>query len=258
MLKLIKYEFRKNLGLLIAMLCSIGALEAYFLISLSLEEETHLIISGWLLMMASGLAALLVFILAISSYSRELSQKSSYLIFMTPHSTLAIVASKMLYTVVLGVGLTFFLGALVALDMPLLMGYLDEWQGFLELMDELLHTQNLSIAGILFTGLFFMLLIFCQVLAQVGLAYLAITLSSTLLQNRKGKAFVSVLFFLVLAWAVSKLSNLWSDDMYLANMQLDTLSDAVRACLPWLLQAVAVLLVSLFGSAWLLERYVSL
>ena len=34
--------------------------------------------------------------------------------------------------------------------------------------------------------------------------------------------------------------------------------DALQACLPGLLQAIGVLLISVFGSAWLLDRYVSL
>ena len=39
---------------------------------------------------------------------------------------------------------------------------------------------------------------------------------------------------------------------------LDTLDGALQACLPGLLQAIGVLLISVFGSAWLLDRYVSL
>ena len=35
--KLIKYELRKNLGMLIAMLSTIGAVEIYFLLSLAAD-----------------------------------------------------------------------------------------------------------------------------------------------------------------------------------------------------------------------------
>ena len=110
--KLIKYELRKNLGMLIAMLSTIGAVEIYFLLSLAADKESHVVVSAFLMPIGCFLIALLVFILGVTSYSRELSQKSSYLLFMTPHSTLSIISSKVLYTVVLGVGFAALLGGL--------------------------------------------------------------------------------------------------------------------------------------------------
>ena len=257
MVKLIKYDIRKNAGLLLAMLATIFAVEGYFLISLALDKETHVAVSSSLMPVGCFLIALLVFILGVTSYSRELSQKSSYLIFMTPRSTLAIIASKVLYTVVLGVGFAGLLGGLLALDIPLLLDYFGEWKGFAQMLDSLLASQNMSLAGMIFTALFFALMVFCQVLSMVGVAYLAITLSSTLLQNRKGKGVVSVVFFLALTWGLSRLSGLWYDDPYFLE-GIETFRDAMKACLPQLAQSVAVLLASVFGSAWLLERYVSL
>lgn len=256
--KLIKYELRKNLGMLIAMLTSIGAVELYFLASLAMDKDTHVAVATVLMPIGCLLIALMVFILGVSSYSRELSQKSSYLIFMTPHSTLAIVASKVLYTVVLGVGFAALLGGLLVLDMPLVMDYFGEWRGFTMMLDNLLGMQSMSLAGFLFTALFFALTAFCHALSLVGLAYLSITLSATLLQNSKGRWVLSVAFFLLLAWLNTRLGSLWSYDVYSADTMLDTLDGALRACLPGLLQALGVLLVSVFGSAWLLDRYVSL
>ena len=121
--KLIKYELRKNLGMLIAMLSTIGAVEIYFLLSLAADKESHVAVSAILMPIGCFLIALLVFILGVTSYSRELSQKSSYLLFMTPHSTLSIISSKVLYTVVLGVGFAALLGGLLLLDIPLLLDY---------------------------------------------------------------------------------------------------------------------------------------
>lgn len=256
--KLIKYELRKNLGMLIAMLSTIGAVEAYFLLSLAADKETHVAVSAILMPIGCFLIALLVFILGVTSYSRELSQKSSYLVFMTPHSTLAIVSSKVLYTVVLGVGFAALLGGLLLLDIPLLLDYFGEWNGFARMLDDLMSTRNLSLAAFLFTALFFALTAFSQVLSMVGLSYLSITLSATLLQNRKGKWVLSVAFFLLLVWASGRLASLWGYDVSSVDRMLDTLDGVLQACLPSLLQSIGVLLVSVFGSAWLLDRYVSL
>ena len=256
--KLIKYELRKNLSMLIAMLSTIGAVEIYFLLSLAADKESHVAVSAILMPIGCFLIALLVFILGVTSYSRELSQKSSYLVFMTPHSTLSIISSKVLYTVVLGVGFAALLGGLLLLDIPLLLDYFGEWSGFAQMLDNLLGTRNLSLAAFLFTALFFALTAFCQVLSMVGLSYLSITLSATLLQNRKGKWVLSVAFFLLLAWLNSRLAALWGYDVNSIDRMLDTLDGALQACLPGLLQAIGVLLISVFGSAWLLDRYVSL
>ena len=45
MLKLIKYELRKNRPMLLGMLGAIAAAEIYFLLSLAFEWETHLVLS---------------------------------------------------------------------------------------------------------------------------------------------------------------------------------------------------------------------
>ena len=150
------------------------------------------------------------------------------------------------------------LGGLLLLDIPLLLDYFGEWSGFAQMLDNLLGTRNLSLAAFLFTALFFALTAFCQVLSMVGLSYLSITLSATLLQNRKGKWVLSVAFFLLLAWLNSRLAALWGYDVNSIDRMLDTLDGALQACLPGLLQAIGVLLISFFGSAWLLDRYVSL
>ena len=230
--KLIKYELRKNLGMLIAMLSTIGAVEIYFLLSLAADKESHVAVSAILMPIGCFLIALLVFILGVTSYSRELSQKSSYLLFMTPHSTLSIISSKVLYTVVLGVGFAALLGGLLLLDIPLLLDYFGEWSGFAQMLDNLLGTRDLSLAAFLFTALFFALTAFCQVLSMVGLSYLSITLSATLLQNRKGKWVLSVAFFLLLAWLNSRLAALWGYDVNSIDRMLDTLDGALQACLP--------------------------
>ena len=55
-----------------------------------------------------------------------------------------------------------------------------------------------------------------------------------------------------------RLAALWGYDVNSIDRMLDTLDGALQACLPGLLQAIGVLLISVFGSAWLLDRYVSL
>ena len=104
MFKLIKYEYRKNRTLLLTILGIIAVLEVYFLVSAHLAQkyamidmfsettqraEVNLAVSISLLVAASFGTALAVFIMGVAGYSRELNQRTSYLIFMTPQSTLS-------------------------------------------------------------------------------------------------------------------------------------------------------------------------
>ena len=254
MFKLIKYEIRKNRAPLLIVLTAIAAMEIYFLCSLVADSEINVVISTSLLPFAFFLVALTVFIMGVSAYSRELRQKSSYLVFMTPHGTLAIVASKILFTVVIGLFFSALLAALLAMDVPLLSDYFGEWRGFYELFNAFMQNNGLNLQTLLLTAAYFALSVFLQLVSTVGVAYLAITLSATLLQNKKGKGLVSFVLFVVILYALGYLSALYSG----ALTDPQTAPDLLRALSPVLLQNIAVLLGSLFGCAWMLKRAVSL
>ena len=100
MLKLVKYELRKNRTALLVLLAIAAALEAYFLISIAREASEDVYTAIALLTLLFACVSFAVFILGVSSYSGELKRKSSYLIFMTPNSALAVVISKLLFTLV--------------------------------------------------------------------------------------------------------------------------------------------------------------
>jgi len=255
-LKLIKYEMRKNRNLLLGMLGTIAAAELYFLLSLFFEWETHLVLSAAIMPFGCFLIALLVFILGVTSYSRELGQKSSYLIFMTPHSATAIIASKLLFTLVLGVGFAALLGGLLAMDMPLLLNYFGEWEGYAILLDMLLQDTGLSVAALLMTVLFFALVVFSEVVSILGAAYLSITLSHTLLHSRRGRGLVTLVFFLLLSWLLSYLGTKLIDEDLILTME--TTREVYAALFPMVALNLGALLVSLFGSGWLLKKYVTL
>ena len=99
MLKLVKYELRKNrtgaVGAAGGDRRHRGLLPHQHR---ALEADTDVIVSLSLLTFAMAASSLAVFIFGVSSYSGELKRKSSYLIFMTPNSTLAVIVSKLLFT----------------------------------------------------------------------------------------------------------------------------------------------------------------
>ncbi len=272
MLKLIRYEFRKNRTLLLVVLGVIAALEAYFLFRAhasarlnainNLSEaansaEVHLIVAMSLLVFASFGTALAVFIMGVAGYSRELNQKTSYLVFMTPQSTLSIVGAKLLFTLITGVGFAGLLAAFAALDFPMMLDSLGrEWVGYYNMLDWFMTENDLNLTGALMTIAFFVCVVFLSIIATVSIAYLAITLSATFMRGRKGHALVSVLLFLLLSWGNSRLTSLFFNaDSYLS------LSDAaglMRVLTPQLLLDAAILALSVLACAWMLKKRVDL
>ena len=277
MLKLIKYELRKNRALLLVILGVIIALEGYFLVSAhmtgSLKEalsqrwtqeafdasnkaEGNLVASMALLVVASFGTALAVFIMGVAGYSRELNQKSSYLIFMTPKSTTSIIGSKLLFTLLTGVVFATLLVCLAAVDFPMMLNSLgEEWEGYYNLLDWFMAENDMSLAGILLTVVFYVGVVFLSIVSTVSIAYLAITLSATFMRGKKGHALVSILLFIALVTANSRLSNFFLNNR---TYEFEKAVDLLGALWPQILQDVGVIAVSLFACAWMLKRRVDL
>ena len=75
------------------------------------ENLNYTSLFGGLLIIAASVSYFIVFIFGVITYYRELSSKSSYLIFMTPNSSLSIITSKLLYTLIIGIGISaIFIG----------------------------------------------------------------------------------------------------------------------------------------------------
>ncbi|HIU33316.1 MAG TPA: hypothetical protein IAB02_02010 [Candidatus Pullichristensenella excrementigallinarum] len=255
MVKLVKYEFRKKRAALLVILGIILALEAYFLGSLIAEKDEHIVAAFVLIAISVLGVAISVFALGVSSYSQELRQKSSYLVFMTPNSTLGIVASKYLFTFFLGLLFAVLMGILTGLNYSLLHDYFGTLDGLYFTFDLLLTQSGLpEIGAILLRALFFFLSFFLELLSIVGVAYLSITLSATLLQNKRGKGLVSFLLFALISYGLNRLYRVWQSN----EIDVVTMAQTIRALLPAILQNGIVLVLTMLGCAWMLDRRLSL
>ena len=254
MLKLIKYEVRKSRVALGILLAAIIALEAYYLISLQADSTGNVITSAVLLTVSGFAAAIAVFAVGISSYSNELKQKTSYLIFLTPNTSLAIMAAKTLFTLFAAIVFGSLLCGLCVLDLKLLMEHYDEMTSFYEMIDSFLKTQDINLSQ------FYLLIGFTaanaliQVVGYLVVAYFAVTFSATVMQQKKGRGFVTVVVYLAILFALNRLASLWVRDVG----EFENIRQLVRALVPNGIQNVIVILLSLFGSAWLLDKKVSL
>ena len=150
MLKLLKYEFRKAQSAFLTLLGLTAALELYFLYALYQRKEDHMAISMVLLVLCAYAVAIFVFVRGVTSYSGELKSKSSYLIFLTPNSTLKIMGSKYLYTFVNGLFFAALFAVLAGFDFLLGLQRFGEYEDFLEGMRALLRMNGVYVDQLLY------------------------------------------------------------------------------------------------------------
>lgn len=207
MLKLIKYEFRKNIVTLITMCFVLVGLETYFVGSFWTSKLEHMGLASSFLVIASIVCFFIVFVLGINNYEKELNSKSSYLIFMTPNSSLKIIVSKLCYVIILGLFSVIVIGGLAAFDLYLLGIKVNEQYGLIDLLKmfaESLHIDLGMFWGTLIIGIVYSVL---SVLSIVTIAYMAITLSTTLLQNNRFRKTISTVLFILLMILVNYIDN---------------------------------------------------
>lgn len=264
MWKLLKYEFRRARTSLLTVLGVIAVLEMYFLISLGVDHMEHVFIAALLMMFATYGAAVYIFVRGVASYASELKAKSAYLIFMTPNSGLKIMGSKYLYTFVNGVLLGGVCGALGALDLSLIMTHEGDWQSFLRMMDIFLRVnQGVQTGQIVLAIVFYLVLVLLSLLT-----FFAITLSHTLFRDKKWRTWVALLIFVGVYWGLSYLQGLLPNPVESlvfttandpnAEITIATFADMIPQMLPYALYDLAIVLLSLFGCGWMLDKKVSL
>lgn len=270
MLKLIKYEFCKARTMFAALLGVAAALEVYFLVSLKLGRESHVVASLALLMLCAGALTLFALVRGVTSYSGELSRRSGWLVFMTPNSTLKIVASKFAYTFLNGLFFAALIAGVSALDLRLTMSYYGEWESFLEGLRSMLSMQGVPVNEILAGIAFGVAYGFLAILSEIALAYLAITLSCTMFGEKRWRWLPSLVLFALLSWLVNWICGRFPspvDQLFVldeamsarsASVSIAMRKTVVPSLLPTMLVSLGTILLSMFGCSAMLKKWVSL
>ncbi len=261
MLKLMKYEFRKTRTTLLIMLGALVLLEAGFIIGDRIDDYR---IAGVCLGLLTALVfAVYIYILiaGISSYSKELNDKSGYMTFMVPVGPVGIVTSKLLFTVLAALVITALFGGAAYYDYAQLFKRLDfdketyDQMKFAFSMFSGTLGPGFSLTRVILTIGFEVGTVLIQIILVMCTAYLAITLSATLMQNKKGflRLLVSVLLFVALNYATERVSGLtMRDTMPKDSAELISML-AVQAGIHFAFAAVFT-----GATAWLLDKKVSL
>ena len=87
MLKLMKYEFKKQMFSKIIIAAILGVLTLYFGIACVIDKETHAAIATMLIFTVMVFAGLYVAVESLSVYDKDLKTKQSYMLFLVPKSS---------------------------------------------------------------------------------------------------------------------------------------------------------------------------
>lgn len=254
MLKLTKYELRKNvlgIGIVAGIICALQILFTFFCLT---KKINYTVVFAVLLIVAASVSYFIVFIFGVVSYSKELSSKSSYLIFMTPNSSISIIVSKLFYTLIIGIGIAVVLTGLGVLDGYMMAISFGEYRGILKMYKEVLEALGLNIGQLLINVIGMILSFLVSFFFLITLAYFAITLSSTALQNKKIKGLISVIIFCILAFITIKIAS-ELPEIYTNPV---TFAQEIITSLPANIFQLLVAVGCTFGSALLLDKKVSL
>ena len=244
MLKLMKYEFRKQLFTKFAMLVVLGLLELYFLYGLVIKDEITVAKAEGFLIFYTFAAILFVSFECIVTFHNDLRTKQSYMLFMVPESTYSVVGAKVLSAMIQILLTALLFGAVAFLDvfaMAARLGQIDELLKILNrILNELFRLDvNAGKVAIVLAS------IVTSWFAVVVIAMLSITLSATFMANSKLRTIVSFVVFLAISIAVSKLRG-----VIIENLDGYT-KYAVGILLSLVISAGAYI-----GTAWMLHKKV--
>ena len=247
MLKLMKYEFKKQALSKWIMLVLVGLLELLFLFGVVTENEDRIGLAIGLLAIFSIGCLFYVAFESVLTFSNDLKTKCSYMLFLTPNSIYKIVGAKVITAAVqiLIVGAAFLLLAII--DINMIMSMFQEVETAWQLIKELLE----AFFGVSISEKIIILYIATLILSwicTVCLAFFSITLSTTFLANKRWKGIVSFVIFLGLNWLFSKIVS-----VSLGNTLHYTTIHYVLNCLYYLLFTI----ITFVGTGYMLEEKVS-
>lgn len=258
MFKMIKYEFRKHISSIIILLIVYGLLEAVFLYGMIADNQNAVVISMALLIMLTVVSYVFILVLGISTYNNELKSKSGYLVYMTPISYYHIIGAKLLYTLFAGIGFAALIFLLLTVNYNMLANEYS-LNDFTTVFNVMLRTLGTD-----YTLGTLLLLVLVQIISMlvnffmiVTVAYLAISLSTTILQNSKAKGFLSFFLFIVIIAVVLYLEGL-IPEIYDTSKYVLTVGQAAVNQIPIVIVSLVVAVGSFIGSGTLLSKHISL
>ena len=258
MLKMLKYEYRRAVGPLTIIFMLFGILEVYILGATALKKESHSGIGITLFLFGSFACYIFVLIYGIVTYNKDLKSKEGYLVFMAPISSFSVIGAKLLSILLTGITLVVMIALLGMLNYSAIASayHLDSLVDVLEMF---LESGGMSLSGTLAGIGAFIIAFLIQFFMTTTLIYFAISVSATVLQNKKGKGFVSFVLFMVLQGGVSALAASLPNMHNMQELQkISDMAQAIGYMWPQLLCYAVVMVLAYTASSVLLDKKISL
>lgn len=200
---LMKYEIKKSKLLLFITFGVVLIAELAWLIGFYGKIETLSVIATILLVCFGIMSAFIGMLFSITLYNDDLKKKSGYMIFMTPRSTIQIIASKVIVSFCITVALVVLLSLCGMLDFSLFFKGTDPDALFTQILKPIANTFKENPG----TMILIILNLIVQVFSNIAIIYAAIALSKSVLGNKKGNGFIAFLFWLGLTIVTSLISS---------------------------------------------------
>lgn len=199
MLKLMKYEFRKQLFTKLALLVILLLLECYFFYGVIIKSEETTFKGEMFLTVFAFAAILLVSFECVFTFYNDLKTKQSYMLFLVPRSTYSVVGAKMLSAMLQIVLSGLLIGAVAFLDAFIMAARFGELQQLLNGLQTVLRELfqlDVSVSRIAVK----LMVIVLSWVTFVIVAMLSITFGATLMANSKLRGVVSFIIFDVVSF----------------------------------------------------------
>lgn len=250
MLKLMKYEFKKQAFSKYVILALVALIELVFFFGVITDKENVIAVALGILWLFTFGAIFYIAFESIITFSNDLKQKSSYMLFLTPKTPYSIVGAKVISAAlqVVLAGLAFFL--LFALDGSILLARYNKLGEIKELVVGFVNQfLQLNLDVYLFISLAVVLI--SSWIATITTAFFSITLSTTFLANSKLKGVVSFGIFILLNILIYYIAN--------KTMVFDngSLADLTKINFISTIYNVVFTILTYFGTAWMLDKKVS-
>jgi len=248
MLKLMKYEFKKQALTKGIMLALVAVIEVVFLIGVVVKTNEALFsIPLAIIMLVAFAAVLFVSIESVFTFSNDLKTKSSYMLFMTPYSSFTIIGAKLFVSFI-----TLFLTGLAFLFlitgnftlMAMRIGGVAEVRDMIALYLNEFWNIHISFYDVL-RGVVWVLINFAVFITT---AFVSMAISATVLANKRMKGLVSLIIFIILNLVFTGIANriihgdIWTSGYFWLSCGLNLI----------------YLVATYYGTGWLLDRKISL
>lgn len=253
MLKLMKYEFKKQAFSKYVILALVALIELVFFFGVITDKENIIAVSLGILWMFTFGALFYIAFESIITFSNDLKQKSSYMLFLTPRTPYSIVGAKVVAAglqVVLA-GIAFFL--LFALDGSILLAKYNKLSEIKELVVSFVN-QFLQLDLDVYLFITIAVVLISSWIATITTAFFSITLSTTFLANSKLRGVVSFGIFIILNIIIYYISNKTMSSMVFDN---GNLNDLTKVNVISSIYNLVFIILTYFGTAWMLDKKVS-